>query len=427
MQQKARMTFRFEPARKDEPPKPVPEFRRTEVEPAAPRTEERIVDKDIGGPAELDADKLEQLIRGAEAKKAIADFPPQTPSAVKPKRRETVIPLPESRKATEMPVMPGAVVTPVASVIPEEPEEPHRGWPEIDESILREYAASGTRMRSEGPSWWKVFASVAGAIATGALFGYLVLTLFAGESPLPSSGGTATETASPAQAAVSSPSASSGAPASAASGAGIAAELPGETYYWLQYGVFRSEESMDAALAELKDKGYPGYGDRTDGYRVYAGAAASKEEAELLAAQMPGLEIFVKSSEIEPVKLAFADTAGLEAFVEQSHKLAQQLAHLSVAALQDELPQPIGESDLASLRDTHAEWLKTLAAVVKLEGPAKDAGMTMAQSLNAAMVSLDDYGKKISRFHLWSVQKDVMEAIGAGRSMRTAVAAGTAK
>ena len=46
---------------------------------------------------------------------------------------------------------------------------------------------SGVRQGAQrrGPSWTMVLLSVAGAVATGALFGYIALTLFAGESVLP--------------------------------------------------------------------------------------------------------------------------------------------------------------------------------------------------------------------------------------------------
>ena len=40
-------------------------------------------------------------------------------------------------------------------------------------------------VQRRGPSWTMVLLSVAGAVATGALFGYIALTLFAGESVLP--------------------------------------------------------------------------------------------------------------------------------------------------------------------------------------------------------------------------------------------------
>lgn len=130
--------------------------------------------------------------------------------------------------------------------------------------------------------------SVAGAIVTGVLFGYVALGLFTGESLFPRQPEAAPD-ALPAQssAAVSAPvdSAAKGEPTgTGATNGAVSApaitEAPASQYYLLQFGVFRSKESMQVAAGQLKDKGYSWGTDTSDGYRVYAAAATTKEEAE---------------------------------------------------------------------------------------------------------------------------------------------------
>lgn len=181
---------------------------------------------------------------------------------------------------------------------------------------------------------------------------------------------------------------------------------------------------MNAAVQELRDAGLPGFGDRTDGYRVYAGLAASKSEAEQLASQMPGRDIFIRSIEIDAVAATAA--GGDDAFrqwIALSHELADALSRVSVAALQDELPQSLDPSNLAALRQSYDKWQNAAAAVGRLQAPERQNAEAIVQALNAAFGSVEQYERKVSRYHLWRIQADLMEMLAAERDLRASLAA----
>lgn len=349
--------------------------------------------------AQDDAALLEQLIRRADR-----PIVPATPSR---SVREA--------RAAASDALPGGQAS-----------EPDAGPLIDDEILLAGGARGGFRSKEEGPSWWKVFASAAGAVATGALFGYLVLTLFSGSPPFaasPSGSSASPADAGQAVAAQAEPGGSGANPAQTSAGSEAADEMwPGATYYWLQYGVFRSPEAMDAAVQELRDAGLPGWGDASDGYRVFAGVAADKSEAERLAAQMPRHELFIKPIRIEDTE---GSAEGL-AFIEESGRLAGLLSRLSVAALQDELPEPFEPDELAALRDQYEQWRSSAAAVERWQGAQLQEARSMMEAFEAAMASVDRYESKVSRYHLWSVQADLMELLSAERKLREAFAAASA-
>jgi hypothetical protein len=360
MQTKARMTFRFDPPADPTPPLTPPPLSKSQSEASESSWTEDAVD-------------LERMIRSAESGEV---WQPEKTDAV---------------KAPEHPLF-------------------EMSGPEILPSLPAPVR--------EGPSWWRVFASVGGAVVTGALFGYLVLTLFTGETPFPG-GPLPSQAASSVSPAVPAEGSAGVVPQNSSTAAPIGnamAELAGSTFYFLQYGVFASEEGMNAALAELKSKGLPGTPDRSEGYRVYAGAAASREEAELLAGQLSGLEIFVKTVEENPLGTSAAAVNGQTAeLIRLSRQLARELSSLSIQALQDEMPQLLDEERLASLRLLYRRWQEQ-AAIAVWSGTAKEPGKVWADALMAGMASVEDYQAKVSRYHLWRVQSDVMQAVIAERA-----------
>ena len=392
MQPKARMTFRFDPPAA--PPKedkhfsaPSPAAKEERKEPSVTLS---ALERYEGGPLQDDPYTLEELIRSYETQSSFS------PAVGRSKKRsgEPDGPLPEP-DANEPPA-----------------QEETFGWtlPETALPVRKGQAP----FRESGPSRWRAWTSVAGAIVTGALFGYLVLLLFAGEPMFPSNAGNA-----PAPAAA--PSQGAEAPASGAlageMGTGGAAlgepaavlSLPKEEYYFLQYGVFRTEEGLDAALAALSARGLPAAPGRLDGYRAYAGAALSREMAELLAGQMPDVEVYIRPLTVGAVRAQMPEEAG--AFVVGSHQLARQLLRMSVLALQDDRPQPFEEEELAALQESHRRWMQTVEAAQLLPGNGRQAGAAMIRSMNEAMAHVEDYGASRSRFHLWGIQRNMMELI----------------
>lgn len=179
---------------------------------------------------------------------------------------------------------------------------------------------------------------------------------------------------------------------------------------------------MKAAVQELKGKGLASAMDTSDGYRVYAGAAGTRDEAELLAVQLEGTELYIKPLEADPLVVSSAQLPeGLPGFMNASAELIRSLTQYTVIALQDRLPQALSDEHVSSLKQTHRKWLDMISAVEGLAGAAKDSGKEVVQALNSAVLSMNEYNRKPARYHLWSAQTAIMKALVADREMRIAL------
>jgi hypothetical protein len=276
-----------------------------------------------------------------------------------------------------------------------------------------------------GPSWGRVFLSVSAAVATGALFGYMVLSLFTGEPLFPgktSSPTTITELTAIGQKDIPATDSSALPLTSDALGeSGVEvtlSQVPAVVYYMLQYGVFHSEDSMQSAVNELKDKGLPSATEKIDDYRVYVGAASTRDEAELLAAQMSNVEVYIKPLEGQPIPSSALPEGAVD-FMNATAELTDKLIHDTRSRLQDKLPQVMSEKDTSALEDAHRQWLTTVSIKDRLSGRAIEEGKTIIQSLDSAMLSMTEYNRKPSRYQLWTAQSAVMKAVIADRHLRS--------
>ncbi|MFB9279182.1 SPOR domain-containing protein [Cohnella cellulosilytica] len=287
-------------------------------------------------------------------------------------------------------------------------------------------------VRERGPSWGRVVLSVAGAIATGVLFGYMVLGLFTGEPLFP--GQTAAE--SPARAVQASagsdgaePAGADGAkagetPAAAKTSSGegalpTTAEVAANRFYLLQYGVFRSEESMEVAVSQLKDKGYSWGTETNEGYRVYAAATMTKEEAELLASQMAGLEVYIKPVDGPALQVGQGRlTSEAAELVEASAGMIRQLVEVSGAGLQERQPAALGDKRLADWQAAQERWRKASAGEATFGGDAANEAGAIAQALKAGETAMAEYVREPSRKQLWNMQTAAMTALLADHRLR---------
>ena len=277
------------------------------------------------------------------------------------------------------------------------------------------------RRRDGGPSWLKVFASVAGALLTGALFGYVVLSLFAGEPALPAADGTAANQASPSP---SSPSPSedgkgpADAPAVPASGGSggqaAAADLPERKYTMLQYGVFSNGEGMKAAMEELRSKGYAASADTSEGYRVYAGLAADPKEAAALGEALAGVEVYRKEIAVEAVAGFPFNGKGEDAvrFFDDTDRLIRALGGLTAGLLAAEQPEPMGVDEAKAWKEAMGQWSRS--TVVFRQGVSADDKLyldRLDQSIGTASAAVEDYEKSVSSERLRNAQTALMEAV----------------
>ncbi|AJY76055.1 SPOR domain-containing protein [Paenibacillus beijingensis] len=290
----------------------------------------------------------------------------------------------------------------------------------------------------KGPSWLKVIATVAGALATGALFGYMALAMFAGEDVLPDgAAGNAPAAQSdagrpPAQANGGSADGTAGGeaaantPDKAAGQDGAAAQknvkVDGQIYQLLQYGVFRTSESADEAAEQLRSKGFAASAVSMDGgYRVYAGVAGDRDGALALAGQLPGVEVYIKEVEVQPLSsISYrGDAAAFNDFALATNRLIRALSDLSQAQLMQDQPSAVSEAATQAWTELHRKWTTQLAPVRK--GVAAEAAVAavdkLAQAVNSAAVSMDSYNKKPSRASMWTLQGALMDALFAEKEL----------
>ncbi|MFC4600411.1 SPOR domain-containing protein [Cohnella hongkongensis] len=285
-------------------------------------------------------------------------------------------------------------------------------------------------VRERGPSWGRVVLSVAGAIATGVLFGYMVLGLFTGEPLFP---GTASSEATGLPAQPSGPSAATetagaserSVPASGEAAVPALGEVAPERYFMLQYGVFQSAESMEAAAKQLKDKGYSWGTEENDGYRVYAAATLTKEEAELLAAQMSGMDIYIKPLESSALRVGAGELTAEDAeYFDASSAMIRELVRVSGTGLQERQPAALSDKRLAEWQAAKLRWRTASAREGGWGGQAADEAARIAQALSAGEAAMDEYVKEPSRKQLWNMQTSAMNALLAERRLREALRPG---
>lgn len=286
-------------------------------------------------------------------------------------------------------------------------------------------SGSGKRP-AQGPSWFKVFASVAGAIATGALFGYFVLTMFTGggasdatgsaDGSLPAVGSTAdpAKTAAGGQAANAAGTGSannSGASAGTGAAGTVKLSVPAASYYMLQYGVFSSQDGLTAAAAELRDKGLAA-ASLTSGqdYRIYVGMASDRAAADLLGQSLTGMDVYVKQVDVPALtKLTYGGAASdAQTFFEDTAGLLAKLGDMSSAKLNGQAGT--GDNDWQTL---HQQWTE---AASRLESGMTDKTnkaslLKLIQAVNSAAVAAGEYAKKPSDAYLWSMQTAMMNAV----------------
>ncbi|TYP73859.1 SPOR domain-containing protein [Paenibacillus methanolicus] len=469
MNTKARITYRFDkdhgalqqrqPLPTETPPPTVVPFFQEEISFTQPQAEWK-------SPFQDDASALEQLIRDADKpapKRAIhrpsmkteaydAESSPLHPSAYS---NESDLPLElhDQLDAGSMTIELGdeqdeqdehlveAIPDktddklPAASNVIEVPDGPFIDPRLLLEDEKRRSAFTATRATvyrsNQGPSWLKVFASVAGAIATGALFGYMALSLFTGGEPAaPAEAPSQTQqtgqsslgdAAADQQANTPSTSkAGSGSTAGNASG-GIAGEtaktgkltaleVPSATYMMLQFGVFSGKEGMEAAVSELKGKGLAAAAVATGkDYRVYAGMSGDRGQAEALQAVLPDLQLYVKPIEVPALtQLPFKGKAeAAQTFFALQTDLLEQLDRYASGKLEG------AEADGGAWRVSYEKWAK---AVPGIEASLTDQmGQTamkeLKKALSQAASAASNYDSRQDEKQLWAVQSSLMDAV----------------
>ena len=280
--------------------------------------------------------------------------------------------------------------------------------------------------RPHRTSWWKVAGSLTGAIVTGALFGYVVLSLFNQEVELPLPGiNTNTtqqeekgDTASqPAMGEIEGED-----PAKEDNAPLISVALPEQTYYFLQYGVFSTAQGVQLAQEELQASGNAAARDTVDEKRVYAGVSTDREQSKLLTGQLKAAGVELILHEISLPAVANVPFAGereaLEGFMAQSAELVDLLSTSSAALLTEADPQPQQHPELEQLGAKHQAWTER-ASAIRGKWSAEGAALAgeMEKAINGAVEAMSEYQKNRAKTLLWEVQNEMMRFIMAEQSL----------
>ncbi|WP_246061225.1 SPOR domain-containing protein [Paenibacillus oralis] len=275
-----------------------------------------------------------------------------------------------------------------------------------------------TRPPKSSGSGWKVAGSLTGAIVTGALFGYVVLSLFNQEMQIPLPGIGASQ-----QSAADQPASL---PAMAGTGAvgetveesvpRISFALPEQTYYFLQYGVFSTAQGVQLAQEELQASGLAAARDTVDEKRVYAGVSTDREQSKLLSGQLKAAGVHLILHEVALPATASAEFAGdreaLEGYMAQSAELVRLLSTTSASLLSDADPQPLGDEEVNQLGRLHQSWTESAAAVRGKWPTALEAyAGEMEKAMNGAVEALGEFDKSRAKTLLWEVQNEMMRFI----------------
>ena len=268
------------------------------------------------------------------------------------------------------------------------------------------------------PPYFKIFASLTGAVITGIMFGFFVLSLFTGDAP----GETVTEQAATneqAQVTETGSQAEPDVPAPAKNGIQQTAfvSIPAQSYFLLQHGVFNSLEGAETAVETLSRSGFAAATETGEQYRVYAGITTARDDALLLSyrLQEKNLETYIKAYEIpqtESIAWNAGSKAAAENYFTQGSEIVKMISALSMIHLRDSSPSAPDDTSLTAIAGVHRAWTKSAAEMEDdVPEPLKAVFQKMNNAVNTAVVSLEEYKKNPAFTYLWQSQSALIQYV----------------
>ncbi|WP_274362614.1 SPOR domain-containing protein [Paenibacillus thermotolerans] len=300
----------------------------------------------------------------------------------------------------------------------------------------RTYAgASEPARHSGGGSWWKMGASIVGAIATGVLFGSFVLSMFTGDpgenAVIDSIQGeqSVPQGSDPAQ---QLPEAANGAePAAAESAADYAAiSIPSKDLYLLQNGKFSTLENARTLAEQLKGKGLAATIEENGSFFwVYAGVTSDRDAALRISRQLQkdDVEVYINKYTLPAVKqirwAGDAEAAALASYLDQGSKMVQMIGDLTLVHLDGgEATAPV-PSTMDKLSAEHRALTKSSAeAAAGLPADAQPMIKRMDTAVTTAVTAVREYAANPDPAYLWSAQSAVMDYVIAEKQLLTSIA-----
>ena len=240
---------------------------------------------------------------------------------------------------------------------------------------------------------WKTIGVGIGAIATGVLFGFILLHFFI--TPMltgTDSIQTNTNIAQPGNS---------------------QAIIPQKDIYLLQAGVFSDKTGADAAVEELKKTGKAGIVKEADKNYVFVGIAPDKTQGQVLVDQLKagGQQTYLKTYTIKEYQATISNEA-FQKFITWNNtgdQMVNWLAANTISLLKD--PKvAIEDKEIQKLHQQFLTDAQALQTQLGKEGKTKEQQVTkaMADQMNYAMTAYTEYRKSGSVQYLWNVQNSLM-------------------
>jgi stage II sporulation protein B len=264
-------------------------------------------------------------------------------------------------------------------------------------------------------SWPGVILSMVGAITLGLLFGLFVMQMFTDLTISPDAppvSATENETADV------PPSVSEDEPSETGLGKEVAVNIPEQTFYMLQYGVFSTAEGANEAQRQLRNAGIASGYEFSDGrHIVYGGITPDRNSALLLSNQLEKLELetYVKPYEraaVRSLPWGEAKAAQIESYIADGAALARMISLLTLIRLEETQPTNFEEATMEALLQSHQQWTMTgnqLSRHIPQSG--EQIFERMNNEMTTAVNSLFEYRKNPSESYLWQAQTAVMNYV----------------
>ncbi|WP_199618519.1 SPOR domain-containing protein [Paenibacillus alkalitolerans] len=294
----------------------------------------------------------------------------------------------------------------------------------------RRYEKSAHYETRDGGSWWKVGASVVGAIATGVLFGSFVLSMFTGD-PGGRSASNPLQGEQSLPASDTSQSAAAGAAVNEASeeAAFAAINIPTRDLYLLQNGKFSTLDNARMLADQMKSKGLAATIEESGSFWVYAGVTSNRDAALRVSRRLQddGIEVFIKKYNLPEVKqVRWAGENGAEtlsSYLNQGSEMIRMIGDLTLVHLDGAEPTAPEKSTVEKVLAEHRSFMQLSAdALSGLPAEAQPMFKRMDGAVRNAVVAMQEYSANPSTALLWSAQSAIMDYVIAEKQLLTTIA-----
>lgn len=275
------------------------------------------------------------------------------------------------------------------------------------------HTTSGTMYLRRNIPWFKVVGTAIGAVVTGVLLGYLILTMFSGANTIQDK-----STTGEVKAITNDPAkeASVMVPSDAVQAGLIPVQIPARTYTFLQNGGFSTLERANQVGEEIRKQGLAAVTESSDKFFVYVGVAVDRNSALPLSEQLQAksLEIYKKPYSLPALQTVKwnGNAEFLQNYCTQADQLVQMLSGITLVHIEESQLTAISDTTLKSVQSSFEAWTATSAQVFKDAAEnVKPALQKMTNAMNTAKLSLDEYKKKPSLEMLWQAQMNVLQFI----------------